>query len=125
MRTNTNLTSWRPGQSGNPSGRPKGGAGFSKAIREESKDGQELWEFAFAVMRGQVEVKEIVGNMVVNVGPSLKDRMDAMKWLADRGFGKVPETAEDVDAPRAEEMESARAAVDTMSVEQLEKLVKQ
>ena len=117
-----NLTPWRPGQSGNPSGRPKGGAGFAKAIRNESKDGKELYEFAFAVMRGQTEVKAIVGNMVVNVGPSLKDRMDAMKWLADRGFGRVPESVEDGDTS-SEEMARACAVVDSMSVEELKRLV--
>jgi hypothetical protein len=38
-----------------------------------------------------VRAEDAQGNMVVNIGPSLKDRMDAMKWLADRRFGKVPE----------------------------------
>lgn len=104
-----NLTPWRPGQSGNPSGRRKGGTGFAKAIREESKDGRELWEFAFSVMRGQVE------------GASLRDRMDAMKWLADRGFGKVPDAVEleEDNAEADEQFARAKAIVDAMSPEEL------
>jgi hypothetical protein len=62
---------WKPGVSGNPTGRP---AGLVSAIRKQTKDGAELVRFFCAVFRDeQVD---------------LDDRMTAATWLADRAFGK-------------------------------------
>src|SRR5262252_3754920 len=61
------------GQSGNPAGRPRG---FVRAIREQTRDGDELVAFMVRVFRGEVE------------GARLRDRLEAATWLADRGFGK-------------------------------------
>jgi hypothetical protein len=62
---------WKPGVSGNPTGRP---AGLVSAIRKQTKDGAELVRFFCAVFRDeQVD---------------LDDRMTAATWLADRAYGR-------------------------------------
>jgi hypothetical protein len=67
-----------PGQSGNPSGRPKG---FSTFIRDQTNDGQELAQFALDILRGKK-------------GARLPQRLEALQWLADRGWGKAVQTTE-------------------------------
>jgi hypothetical protein len=63
-----------PGVSGNPGGRPKG---LSRRVRElVGDDGHEIAEFMVSVM-----TDERARNA---------DRIEAAKWLADRGFGKAP-----------------------------------
>ena len=69
------------GQSGNPSGRPKG---FRAYIKESTAEGNELVEVVLGVLRDQTA--------------SNRERMEAATWLADRGFGK-PAAVRDDDAP--------------------------
>jgi hypothetical protein len=67
------------GQSGNPGGRPKG---LVSAIREQTRDGEELVTFMLRVFRGEAD------------GARLRDRLEAATWLADRGFGKPTQAME-------------------------------
>ena len=60
------------GESGNPSGRPKG---FRSHIKGSTDEGTELIEFVLSVFRGEHD-------------EDTRQRMDAATWLADRGFGK-------------------------------------
>ena len=69
------------GQSGNPSGRPKG---FRAYIKESTAEGNELVEVVLGVLRDQTA--------------SNRERMEAATWLADRGFGK-PAPVREPDAP--------------------------
>ena len=69
------------GQSGNPSGRPKG---FREQIKQSTADGNELVEVVLGVLRDQTA--------------SNRERMEAATWLADRGFGK-PAPVRDDDVP--------------------------
>jgi len=67
-----------PGQSGNPGGRPKG---LTRRVRElVGDDGTEIAEFMYAVMADE--------------GARMADRLEAARWLADRGFGKPPQDLE-------------------------------
>jgi hypothetical protein len=47
-----------------------------RAIRETTKDGEELVSFMLRVLRGQIR------------GVRVRDRLEAATWLADRGFGR-------------------------------------
>ena len=80
------LTPWKPGQSGNPAGRPKGGKGLAAYIRESTVDGFEIVDFLIGVMKGES-----------NKFTSTQDRLRAAGMLLDRGFGKAVERHELVD----------------------------
>jgi hypothetical protein len=84
------------GQSGNPGGRTPG---FGKRIRKLTEDGAELVDIALSVARGELKVEAPYGKdaFMVSVAPSCKERMDAVRWLADRGFGKQGFELEDED----------------------------
>jgi hypothetical protein len=67
---------FRPVVSGNPGGRPRG---LGRRVRElVGNDGEAIAKFMFDVM----------------AAPSNRtsERMEAAKWLADRGFGKALRT---------------------------------
>ena len=62
-----------PGQSGNPGGRPKG---LARQVRElVGGDGEIIAEFML--------------NVLHDTTATIKERMDAGTWLADRGWGKA------------------------------------
>ena len=71
-----------PGHSGNPGGRPKG---LAERVRRATHDGKMILDFMIAVARGA----KIDGRK-----PRLADRVDANKWLADRGWGKPVQAME-------------------------------
>lgn len=72
---------WKPGQSGNPGGRPKG---LAAIIRERTDNGGELVNLWITVMRGGVIEKD-----GIRYKPTLSDMIKASAELADRGFGKA------------------------------------
>lgn len=67
-----NLRPFKPGQSGNPTGRPKS---FAHLIRKATKDGEEMVEFALEIWRSD---------------RPLKDRWPAFVWLTEYAYGKAP-----------------------------------
>jgi hypothetical protein len=80
-----------PGQSGNPRGRPKG---LAKATRElVGEDGMALVELWWDIARDETRRD--------------RDRLEASRLLADRGWGKAPtyaaiEDADPLDLPSLE-----------------------
>ncbi len=64
------------GISGNPGGRPKG---LAEKVRKATKDGSLIIRLMVAVTQGKT-----VGGQK----PKIRDRLDAARWLADRGWGK-------------------------------------
>lgn len=66
------------GHSGNPGRRPKK---FGALVREKTREGEELIDFALKVMRDK--------------GEDTGHRMAAMKWLGERGFGRPALSNED------------------------------
>ncbi len=66
---------FKPGQSGNPGGRPKG---LARRVRDEiGADGGELVEIMLEIAR--------------DLDASRRDRMQAVEWLAVRGWGRAPD----------------------------------
>lgn len=72
-----------PGQSGNCKGVPKGAAGMAKYIqRLVGKDGAVLVKTMFDIMQADPKAP---------IPVTTQDRINAVKWLADRAFGKSVE----------------------------------
>jgi len=94
-----------PGQSGNPGGRPRG---LARRVRElVGDDGDEIVRFMFETMR--------------NSKARMADRIEAARWLGDRGFGRSVQPIDlDVNQPHAlnlsdfsiEDLEALLAIVD-------------
>jgi hypothetical protein len=68
-------TAWKPGQSGNPKGRPKSGESLAEALR------------------GAVSPKALLDRMkwLADHAESETVRFHAISWLAERGWGKAPQ----------------------------------
>ena len=72
---------WVKGVSGNPSGRTSASNLLGSVIRNRTKRGVDLVDFALEVWRGRH-------------GATLKDRQWAHEWLANRGFGTAMASAD-------------------------------
>jgi len=117
------------GVSGNPRGKPRSTLG--ELIRRQSDDGQELVAFAFAVLRGQLAFLDERGHPVL--GPdgnpslaleqaSVKERLMALHWLAERGWGKpdsispTQQARHDLTKLQGHELDSLLSLVDKTAV---------
>jgi len=91
---NNNLTPWQPGQSGNPSGRPKGTRDLAGYVLETTDGGKELVDALVCIARG------VMPNVAVQEGARPRkgdkqvrpaDQLKAIEMLLDRGFGRSPQ----------------------------------
>ena len=86
---NNNLSPWKPGQSGNPSGRPRGTRDLAGYVLETTDGGKELVDALVSVARG------VMPNVPVQEGSRPRkdqqvrpaDQLKAIEMLLDRGFG--------------------------------------
>ena len=90
---NNNLSPWKPGQSGNPSGRPKGTRDLAGYVLETTDGGKELVDALVSIARG------VMPNVPVQEGSRPRkdqqvrpaDQLNAIEMLLDRGFGRSPQ----------------------------------
>jgi hypothetical protein len=90
---NNNLSPWQPGQSGNPSGRPKGTRDLAAYVLETTDGGKELVDALVCLAKG------IMPNVPVQEGSRPRkdqqvrpaDQLKAIEMLLDRGFGRSPQ----------------------------------
>ncbi len=88
-----NLSPWQPGQSGNPSGRPKGTRDLAGYVLEATDGGKELVDALVSIARG------VMPNAVAQEGSRPRkdqqvrpaDQLKAIEMLLDRGFGRSPQ----------------------------------
>ena len=88
-----NLSPWKPGQSGNPSGRPKGTRDLAGYVLETTDGGKELVDALLSIARG------VMPNVPVQKGSRPRrdqqvrpaDQLKAIEMLLDRGFGRSPQ----------------------------------
>ena len=91
--SNNKLSSWQPGQSGNPSGRPKGTRDLAGYVLETTDGGKELVDALVCIARG------FMPNVAVQEGSRPRkdqqvrpaDQLKAIEMLLDRGFGRSPQ----------------------------------
>ena len=90
---NNNLSPWKPGQSGNPSGRPKGTRDLAGYVLETTDGGKELVDALVSIARG------VMPNVPAQEGSRPRkdqqvrpaDQLNAIEMLPDRGFGRSPQ----------------------------------
>ena len=88
-----NLSPWQPGQSGNPSGRPKGTRDLTGYVLETTDGGKGLVDALVCLARGTMP------NVAVQKGSRSRkdqqvrpaDQLKAIEMLLDRGFGRSPQ----------------------------------
>ena len=90
---NNNLSPWQPGQSGNPSGRPRGTRDLAGYVLEATGGGKELVDSLLSIARG------VMPNVAAQEGSRPRkdqkvrpaDQLKAIEMLLDRGFGRSPQ----------------------------------
>ena len=90
---NNNLSPWQAGQSGNPSGRPKGTRDLAGYVLETTDGGKELVDALICIARG------IMPDLPMQEGSRPRkdqqvrpaDQLKAIEMLLDRGFGRSPQ----------------------------------
>lgn len=92
---------WPKGKSGNPLGAR---ISLVARVREATQDGKKIVEFMHSVMSGEIKA-------------STRDRIEAAKFLADRGHGKAPDLV-----LSGELSDEAREEAVALSTEELEAL---
>ncbi len=90
---NNNLSPWAPGQSGNPSGRPKGTRDLAGYALEATGGGKELVDALICIARGVMPNVAAQESSRPRKDQQVRsaDRLKAIEMLLDRGFGRSPQ----------------------------------
>ena len=100
-------TKFKPGQSGNPGGRPKG---IERRVRELLKDD---WD-AIIMAMADIALGKLPPGITGETTVKIRDRVDAAKLVLDRGWGKA-RTVVDVNA---DIIDGALGAVDVNELDE-------
>lgn len=84
MANEQNLKPWKPGTSGNPSGKPKGTKHLSSWIQEMMEDDKFMHKLANGKNKKEVPVKAIIAALITK---ALEGDMKAFELLARYGYG--------------------------------------
>ena len=87
------LTAWKPGQSGNPSGRPKGTRDLAGYVLETTDGGKELVDALLSLARGIMPIVPVQEGSRPRKDQQVRpaDQLKAIEMLLDRGFGRSPQ----------------------------------
>ena len=90
---NNNLSPWQPGQSGNPSGRPRGTRDLAGYVLEITDGGKELVDTLVCIARGAMPNVPMQGGSRPRKDQQVRpaDQLKAIEILLDRGFGRSPQ----------------------------------
>src|SRR5438045_3805292 len=86
---------FQPGQSGNPSGRPKASARFAQDVRKSVNEGEDLIAFHSAILSLDPEGLKRFGRSPKDV--SLYDQQRSAEWFTTRGYGSPVPHKEQAD----------------------------
>ena len=91
--TNNNLSPWKPGQSGNTSGRPRGTRDLAGYVLETTDGGKELVDVLVSIARGVMPNVPAQGGSRPRKDQQVRpaDQLKAIEMLLDRGFGRSPQ----------------------------------
>ena len=91
--TNNNLNPWKPGQSGNPSGRPRGTRDLAGYVLETTDGGKELVDALICIARGTMPDVPVQEGSRPRKDQQVRpaDQLKAIEMLLDRGFGRSPQ----------------------------------
>jgi hypothetical protein len=90
---NNNLSPWQPGQSGNPSGRPRGTRDLAGYVLETTNGGKELVDALVSIARGVMPNVPVQADSRPRKDQQVRpaDQLKAIEMLLDRGFGRSPQ----------------------------------
>ena len=93
MTTANNLSSWKPEQSGNPSGRPRGTRDLARYVVETTDGGKELVYDLVFIARGFMPNVPVQEGSRPRKGQQARpsEQLRAIEMLLDRGFGRSPQ----------------------------------
>ena len=91
--SNNNLSPWQPGQSGNPSGRPKGTRDLAGYVLETTDGGKELIDALVSIAKGVMPNVAVQKDSRTRKDQQVRpaDQLKAIEMLLDRGFGRSPQ----------------------------------
>ena len=91
--SNNNLSPWKPGQSGNPSGRPRGTRDLAGYVLETTDAGKELIDSLVSIARGVMPSVPVQKGSRPRKDQQVRpaDQLKAIEMLLDRGFGRSPQ----------------------------------